>query len=498
MLLAGCSKKPDPEDIPVAKVGDRTITVGEFRRNYEFGLPHLKTGENRKLTYLNYMIMEEVLSEEGYRRGLEKSDRVKKLEQELLDELLVEELFNVKVKEKIKITPEQVREAVNKSRVQWKLRYWVEPNEFYAMRVAAAMKEQGYAPVLEDILSRNPEVQLQPKDFETDYLTWLDLSEELLDAVKNVPIGDISDPVEINGRYFIFQVTDIRRSPVSEYDYLNEYEKYRQILFYRELKKKAAAFVSDFMTPKNVVTKGPAFSKIAKALAEWKTAMDSTGTPFLASVEQAQNSNPHLYELKKSLDEPLVNFKGGGWTINDFLRRFEPKRVKADPSDNKKFMSELNQQIALNVRDYFLSREAKKMGLEKSPAVQKELATWRDKWVYEEMRRQFTQSIHADEASAKDYFEKYREKYKIRWDDEPKFNEYKNLAMRDAYIQASRNLLTAKVDSLTRLYPVKIDTAVLDTITVIESAKSRWQSLQVFKRSSNRLAVPIVDPAWGL
>jgi hypothetical protein len=37
----------------------------------------------------------------------------------------------------------------------------------------------------------------------------------------------------------------------------------------------------------------------------------------------------------------------------------------------------------------------------------------------------------------------------------------------------------------------------LDTITTIEFQKSRWAGLQVFKRSNNRLAFPVVDPAWG-
>ena len=88
-----CSKKVDPEDIVVVKIGNDVITVGEFRRNYEFGLPHLKKGSDWKASYLDFMIKEKILSLEGYRLNLENSERVQQLESELLDELLVEELF---------------------------------------------------------------------------------------------------------------------------------------------------------------------------------------------------------------------------------------------------------------------------------------------------------------------------------------------------------------------------------------------------------------------
>ena len=493
-----CSNQNGTKETIVAQVGNKSITVSQFRSNYEFGLPHLKTGPDRKLTYLNYMILEEVLSQEGFKRGLDKNKRVQKLEQELMEELLVEELFQTEINNKITITNDQIRKAITKSKVRWKLRYWVEPDLFYANRVAAAMREQGYSQVLEDILKRNKEIDFKPKDFETPYMTWLDVPENVLEAIKNVEIGDISDPTEIDGKYFIFQVTDVQREALSEYDYQNDNEKYRQILFYRELKKQAAIYVAGYMKNKNVVTKGPSFSILAAALAEWKKMPEETRVPFVEAIKGSDSKESHLSKLYESLDQTLVTFKDGQWSLKDFLEKFDDKSVKALPDEKDTFMGQLNEQIGLSVRDYFLVGEAEKKKLQNSKAVKKQLALWRNKWVYEESRRLFSKDIHIDEKSAESYFNQYKEKYKIRWDDKPEFSEYKNQATRDAFIQKARNLLTNKVDSLKSFVPVQIYTAVLDTIPVIESEKSRWQSLQAFKRSSHRLAVPIVDPAWGL
>jgi hypothetical protein len=493
-----CSKKVDPEDIVVVKIGNDVITVGEFRRNYEFGLPHLKKGSDWKASYLDFMIKEKILSLEGYRLNLENSERVQQLESELLDELLVEELFIKEVHDKIKISPDDIREAVNKSKVTWKLRYWVEPSPDYANSVCQAMRQRGYSAVLEDIMKSNPEVELKPKDFETDYITWLEAPPEMLAAIKDLPIGEISDPIKLNGVYFIFQILDIRRKGILENEYADKAESFRQILFYRQVAKDAQQFVSEFMIPKNVTTKGDPFITLADGLAEWKKKDKNKRQGFLEAINQAGETEPSLYRLKNELKNKLVSFEGGQWTIEEFIKRLNTKAVKIEPENKDQFRSQLNQEIALVVRNHFFVKEAKKRNLQKSKNVQKQLMVWRDKWVYDELRQEYAKDVKITTEHAKEYFDKFKDKYKIRLDVTPTYGEFKNQAKRDAYIQRTQSLLDKKITSLKNTIPVTIYKDVLDTITVVDSKKSRWMSMQLFKRSSGRLAYPLVDPAWGL
>lgn len=491
-----CGKKQNTEQAVVARVGNSVITVSDFRRNYEFGLPNLKTGPDRKLSYLNYMIKERILALEGEKLGLDKSPRVKRLEKDLLDELLVEELFKKEVNEKIKISQQEIRDAITKSKVSWKLRYWVEPSRDYAERISKAMRERGYSAVVSDILKRNPEVQLKPENLETDYLTWLDVPPELLNAIKDLPRGEISDPIEMNGVYFVFQITDIRQKGITEDELLTKAPRFKKILYYRKLFAKAKKYVSDYMTPKNVVTKGKAFKLLADAMAEWKKKEKGKRKDFYQSVAAANKTEPSLLKLKQNLSETLVTFSGGAWTVEDFIRQFDAEAFVGKSKEKDHFRQELSQEIAIKVRNYFFVKEAKNKGLQKSPDVVKSLEEWRKKWVYEEMRKSSLSNLHITDGQAKSYFEKFKDKYKIRWDDKPTYNSFKNEAKRDAYLNYARLILQKKVDSLKTYFPVVINRAVLDTIKVTDSAKSHWMSLQVFKQSSNRLAVPIIDPAW--
>jgi len=173
IAFVSCSKKENElKSNIVAQVGEHTISVPEFLLNYEFGIANLKKNPDKKLSYLGYMINEKILSLEGYRLGLDKTERVQILEKRLLEELLVEEIFKNEVDEKINISPEKIREAISRSMVGWKIRYWIEPTLEASEYLYRTIQERGNK-------------KMTQENLETDYLTWMDFPSELLDAIPN-------------------------------------------------------------------------------------------------------------------------------------------------------------------------------------------------------------------------------------------------------------------------------------------------------------------------
>ena len=486
-LLTSCGKHSDKKEVILATVADDQITVEDFRRNYEFGLPHLKQEPDRKLSYLNYMIYERVLSLEGYKLGFDNSPRVKKYEKELLDELLIEELFKKNVNSKIEVKPEEVREAILKSQVSWKMSYWFEKDKEQADFIRNEMSKNGFTNTINEILKINPEIHLKAKDFETGYITWLEIEPEILEKIKDLSINEISEPIHLDNGYYIFQIKDIRREPISDFTIKNKYESFKQVLYYRKLKEEAGRYITSVMEPKNVVTKGKALYELTKAFLTWR--QDTLNYKFA----------DFLYENNKDLlNKTLVTFDQKSWTVSDFVKKFDPYRIKNKSKNIEKIGGEISKQIALEVRDNTLIKLAKDDNLEESETLKKQLKEWRDKWVYEETRRHFLDQVKISDEEAKKFFEQNINLFQINANEVPKFDEFKNTAKKFAYIKEAKSILIDKIDSLKKVYPIHINYSVLDTIQTIDSKKSRWQSLQVFKRSSGRLAAPIVDPAWGL
>jgi len=500
LLAAGlhCSKRTHtPDAIVLAKVGHSEISLDDFRLSYEFGLPFLKTGPDRKLSYLQKMIDEKLLSLKGYELHLDKSERVQRLVKNLERELVVEQVFRDNVEGKVNISDEEIRDAINKAAVSWKLRFWWEPTRESAESVCAYMRQHGYAATVEKILSGNPEVNLKPGDFESDYVTWLDVSPELLAQIENLQVGAISDPVEMDGGFYLFQIVDIRRTPVTDDDYLSKAATYRKILRARQENELAGQFIASVMSPLNVVTKGDAFRTLSKGLFDWLNEGNRK-----ADLERALIAgdavDPAMGEIRKNMEQLLVTFKGGSWSIREFLQQFDPGRIEfREKMDLNEFQSRFNDQVAETVRDHFLLQQGYKNKVDRRPAVRAEIRMWQDKWVYQELRHQLTSDIQVSEAQARDYFARNPNRFRINKGDQPQFSQNSKLAAEYAAHAQELERLNSEVQRLKEQYDVVINRAVLDTVSVIETAKSRNISLQVFKLSSKRMAFPIVDPSWG-
>jgi len=51
---------------------------------------------------------------------------------------------------------------------------------------------------------------------------------------------------------------------------------------------------------------------------------------------------------------------------------------------------------------------------------------------------------------------------------------------------------------LKNIYPIKINSIILDSIEVTGTTKSRWLTVHNYKMGTNRMAIPIVDGSWKL
>jgi len=499
-LILSCNEKSNNtnNEVVLAKVGDAVITVDEFRKNYELGFGNLKKGNNPKKTYLDYMINEKILALEGYDLGYDKFENVQKSLKTLEKELLIETLLQTEVKDKINVSDEEIRDAINKSKVSFKFRYWVEPNFNRALKVAEAMKVKGYADVVDEILMENPEYIIDPKLLETDYLDYMQVSPDVLAAIQDLPYGEISDPVEMRDHYYIFQVVDIRRGAVTENEYMTKASSFEQIVFYRKFEQALVEYGTRLLDPKNIKTKRNAFDMLAEALQEWKTINPNERTIFSEDIQKTKNNRPALNKLHGNLDMPFFEYNEGEVSIEEFLKSFKAKKFLKDFEGKTDFIGFLHSEIQSTIRDYFLLKEAEKKDLRTNPKLQNELSLWRDKLVYGETRNNLVKNVTVNENEVEDYFEHHQDKYKSTKNITPKLSSVYKQVKRDAFQNQIHSKINEEIETLKKKYGVQINETVLDTIKVVEFQKSKWATMQVFKSGSNRPALPVVDPNWSL
>jgi hypothetical protein len=473
LLLAGAvialtillRKPPKPvADVVLARVGDRVITSRDFLLNYEFGFPHLKTGTGpvaRKRSYLHAMVNELLLAQDGIRNGLDRTPRVLDNDTRVQTELLVEELIRVEVVDKTSVPDAEVRDAINRSHVRFKVRYWGEPTPRRALDVRAAMQRDGYMRVADSLRAVHTDIPADPAMFESDYVNAFELDPAVLEAVKDLGPGDISMPVPLNNAFYLFQVIDIRRQGIMEHEYVSKFETMKKVLLNTKYDEGIARYVGGFMTPLGVVTHGAPFWKLCDAVVEWKSSGDHS-TRMLRDAVKDHPERTSYAALRAVWNEPLVTYRGGQQTVGQFLDHFWPSLRDVDSVTTAHTRHLLSQQVALTVRDHLLAGEALRRGLDRAPAVEHDRRKWLEKAVYEEVR-DVTAARAADPRNA----------------------------------GSVRAMLERLADSLRTTMQVTIDYNILDTLAVDDTPSSRQIGMQLFKLGSKRLAIPATDGIWG-
>jgi len=484
LLLAACSEKSNKPPV-VARVGDTEITIDEFKRNYEFGFANLKQGQNPKATYLTHMIDERLLTLEGYAQNLDQTKQVQTSRSSLMSELLIEALILQEVRSKIKIPETEIRREISEQAVSFKFRYYLAASAEEASAISARMKKDGFSSV--DPTGSGGDFPGISKIFRSEYVNKQDVPEVVFAAIRDLPIGEISNPVELDGQFAIIQMLDIRRQALLEGDFKSRAASVEQQLFYKALDTGIAQYLDRLLTPKQIVTSGPVFGMLARAVLEWQEKVPQLSLPN--AVQSATEQFPGLHNLAKNLDQPLTNWQGGQMTVAEFLPIFNPSYLKNEIRTRQDFLLAMNEAVQFSLRDYFLDQEARHQNLKLPQDLQDELEAWTDKWVYHRLRSQVLKTSKGNAESQND-----EAMGQISATDSLSVSANKTGNLRIQAGQRIDSLLT----KLHQKYKVHVFHQVLDTLQVDQSAKTRGITIQVFKSGSNRQAWPVTDPLLGV
>ena len=500
LLFPGCGEKsPETgEAAVVAEVGEACIRVKDFRLTFEGAISPQKRGPNPKMAILQDMIREKLLALEGYRQGVEQRPAVRDAVHRLRNELMVEALLEEKVKSRIRISREEIEEAINKSKVSFKFRYWSEGDRATAEKVAEEMRRRGYSPVVDELIAANPEQHIDPARLTTDYLTNESVPEDILAAIGAIPIGDISQPLLRDGRYFIFQVLDIRRSGVTTHEYDNRAPEFEQKLFWTRYIKALGSYGDSLLNPLEVRTSSQSFEALAGALAWWDRQNPEDPEGFIPAVMAGGQADPSLKRLAAMLDDRFYSAGGRITQTRDFLGEFDAARFLKKYQGQVELRSALHQTVGEQIRDRFLLAEAQKEDLADHPIVKEQIPLWQDKWVYSEMRKETRQNLRADSSAARRFFEAHKARFRLKKDQEPVFSDVAGQVRRLADQYRTAQALDSAAHVYARRFPVTIHLEVLDTIRVTRFEKSPGASTQFFRSCTNRQAYPLLDPIWQM
>ncbi|PAP75365.1 hypothetical protein [Rubrivirga marina] len=479
---------PSPDALVVATVGEEAILAADFARSFELGFPHLKRGPDPRRAYLDHMVAEALLAQEGYRLRLDTTAAVRGQLADLEDELLVEQVFEREVNRRVSVSDAEVQQVLQEDAVRVRLRYIPAGTLDEARSVRATAEAEGFDAALARQLAARADVELQPEDFVTPFLSPAELPAPVLDAIRDLPVGTPSAPIAAGGQYLVVEVADVQREPVG-LD-AEARTRARQTLEQQRAKALAREYVTGRMEPVGLTLKGGAFRALTDALWEWVPTL--AAPPLSLASALATDPSPAADAVRARLGDVVATTVDGELTAGDLLRRYPSRRYPLSTDSRDAFQGSLYDAVGLTLRDEAFTRQARAQGWDEMPEVAADLRRWRDKWVYQAMVDYVADTTTVSDADVA----AYRQRHEAYYDGLGLGSEALAAEVRaDARRAKARGSLPRVVAALRERYPVAVDAEAL-AAAVPDDVVTPGLPVMLYKAHTGRPLYPIADPAW--
>jgi hypothetical protein len=408
----------------------------------------------------------------------------------LQQELLVEKLFNVEVSEKITVSEDEIRDAINKSSFENKVKYIYTDDEQEALAFEKAHKEgTDFENLLAGKLSR---LGLNPDYGETDYIAYGELHEPFNETIFSLGLNEISPIIAHGNGYYIIKKIDSRRTIISEMDYAKYRHRYDQIIRYKKDRVQTGKFLTEFMAPKELVVDGKIFRELVNTIYPITTQsqVDSglTQTPNGSDVNPFRQISDRLSDY---YNVPIARFRGGYWTVRELLYHLSYRPLDLRSTSTEDFAGKLRKIIGLTARDVFMEEEALRRDYDRDPQIRYELDRWERKYSTQVFMDSIKSQCVPDPAAVESLFNNSAYTPNVN------FNQVgvyltNLLTMKKTQDQLTELIKTSRIE--VTLYPENIESVKVD-----EPRAGRLPDVKLYKLGLPyfREAFPTPDILWS-
>jgi len=352
--------------------------------------------------HLKGMVSYKYLAWAGEEQGLGRSQQVRDRLRWIREQAMREQLFKREIRDVIEVSEEELRRAFQKRHRLIHSRH---------LYVQTAEEAQLWRERLQQGLSFDDAAQAVYAGLDEDMaraggrlppFTWGDMEAQFEAVAWTLKPGELSRPVATRWGYHIIRVDSIQWEPmITEADFIQDRKKIEALLRQRKEDSLSTAFVAEVMKGLEVRVKAESFNLIVQQARQ-------------ASLLRRGPLPPHnplsdgeWVAIAQSLhhrgDQPFVLYRGGGWTIADFINRFQaiPPLYRPHPQNPKLFEQELRNMI----RDDFLTRRAEKLGLHNDPYVTDKVAQARQDLMAAAMAQRLVGSVAVNDDQIQRYMQ---------------------------------------------------------------------------------------------
>jgi hypothetical protein len=425
LFLVTCSSsKKQPEEVILAQVGDKTISVKEFIYRAELTL-RPNNFKDKDVTLSN-LISEKILAlEAGPHSESLKNTAFQSHLKGIKEQTMRDKLFKEMAYERVKLDSQEIANKYRLSKREYELEFYTIHDRKIAQTIDAALDS---APELSDRVFEELQNQVGKKP--THKVKYLDPDDEVIQKAlytNLLDVGETIGPLRLsNGDYLMMKV--VNWSDVAVIGGEERQIRWNQVAEKLHLAKAEAlwqAYQVELMKGKKLLFNKSSFETLSSAALQHylkKSPVDTAqaGFPEIPFEETGIDLNAPFFTVGKQV-----------WTVADFKQAVMSHPLVFDTKylTPENFSRHFKRAVVDVIRDHYLTAEAYRRSLDDSEDIKRTLDMWSDAFVaYDQKKKVVNTALEqglvkkGDELGIHDYWEKYIQDLQQKYSDSIRLN----------------------------------------------------------------------------
>jgi hypothetical protein len=376
----------------LARVGNSVITEDEFKMRFELtpGLyRHVKTKlDEEKAVFLYSMIAEKLLAQEAKERGLDRDSTYEAGFGEFRKLFARDELYRRAIAQKVKITSEELQEAIRNALIQRQVEFIFFESKKDAQFVRRTIKHQ--MPLSEVLIDSTI-----PCVYDTATVQFGEANTAIETAAYQLKPGELSKVISAGDGYYLMRI--LSDKPNTFYNSMQPSVLQERVEQKIRLKKERVRF-DEFVQATLKNKKGYARKEGLRAIMEILKGYQSELKDTLTTLSLADLSSLKTQTKERSADT-LAVAGSTTWSVYDGIQHLCNIGYQYNKFDSRTDMlAKLTLQMQIWVQQELIAQEGLALGLDQSASVLGNTNMWNDYYLALRMKEKYWKDLTVSNA----------------------------------------------------------------------------------------------------
>ena len=421
LILCTRETKIEPDEIILARIAKKTISLNEFLRRAEYA-PRPKycrgnTGIHKKIV-LNSLIAEKMLAlEAGENNELARNKHFQRYIQGRKEQAMRQWLYHEEAVSKVRLDSSEIKKVYQVAGRKYKVYFFTINDDSIAQEVKRKLHEQGIS--FEQVFRELDELDsLHEKEIEFNSREHDVIHNALFS--KKLKANEVIGPLKVESNlYLVMKVKGwTNRVALTEKDIQQRWNDVKVRLTDQKALRIYENFVAKIMKGKKIEFVPPIFRKLVNLIGPLYFELgEKRNEIFLSMALDKKLDNPEFLNLHKGIEEirnePFFQIDGEIWTVGDFEIELEkhPLVFRKKKMNENEFTKQFKLAIADMIRDKYLAQEAYKRGYDEINVVKRNAEMWKDAFLAYYQKRKYLEKINYDKENEVKVITKYLNPY---------------------------------------------------------------------------------------